>query len=61
MLYRLHYHTWFWLTHKGFSGLGEFFLIQIPVFVFIKRPRVLHKCIGIVNAVLVHDTLKDGF
>ncbi len=61
VLHRLHYHTWFWLTHKGFSGLGEFFLIQIPVFVFIKRPRVLHKCIGIVNAVLVHDTLKDGF
>ena len=45
---------WFWLTHKGFSGLGEFFLIQIPVFVFIKRPRIA-QCIGIVNAVLVHD------
>ena len=33
---RLLFSFWLWLTHKGFSGLGEFLLIQVPVFVFIK-------------------------
>ena len=54
-------HLWLRLTHKGFSGLREFLLVEVPVFVFIKGPRVLYECIGIVNAVFVHDTIEDGF
>ena len=49
------------LVHKGLSGLGEFLLVQVSIFVFIERSRKLQERGSIVNVVLVHDTLQDGF